>query len=304
MGKHSNPPKRKTVKYLSFGLLFLILAGAAYVIATQALTEKQASVPATEKSSTAKSEKPRATSTTSSTTDSQTKSSSQTPQLDTAGLLANAETVYYGVHYFNSGNELSSQNSAPTVSASVIKVFIMEYALNQPQTDELIQGKSLNDWIVPMIQQSDNDATNVLIEHFGMEPLNQFFQAQGYQDTRLERKMLDTVARNQGKDNYTSLDDCMKFLKKLYQQQGSYPQSTMLDIMKGQNTRSKIPSKLPKDTAVANKTGELDDAENDIGLVLTEDNPFAIVVLTKNFTDVKSIQNAIGDFALSATKLK
>ena len=53
---------------------------------------------------------------------------------------------------------------------------------------------------------------------------------------------------------------------------------------------------------VANKTGELDDTENDIGLVLSEKNPFAIVVLTKNFKSVDGIRTAIGEFALAATE--
>lgn len=121
-------------------------------------------------------------------------------------------------------------------------------------------------------------------------------------DTRLERRMLDDEARSQGKENYTSLNDCLAFLKQLYQQRETYPQSTMFTIMKGQTLRTKIPSKLPVGSMVANKTGELDDTENDIGLVLSEKNPFAIVVLTKNFKSVDGIRTAIGEFALAATE--
>ena len=115
--------------------------------------------------------------------------------------------------------------------------------------------------------------------------------------------MLDNEARNQGKENYTSLNDCMFFLKKLYQQQGDYPYSTMLNIMEGQTLRTKIPSKLSEDILVANKTGELDNIENDIGLVLTEKNPFAIVVLSQNYQNVEEIRGAIGGFTLAATKM-
>ena len=193
-------------------------------------------------------------------------------ELQTAvtALKENADQVYYGVHYFNQSKDITSNNSAPTTAASVIKVFIMEYALTQAEPSEVIQGKPLNDWLIPMIQQSDNEAANVLMDHFGMEELNAFFQAKGYMDTRLERRMLDDEARSQGKENYTSLNDCLAFLKQLYQQRETYPQSTMFTIMKGQTLRTKIPSKLPVGSMVANKTGELDDTENDIGLVLSE----------------------------------
>ncbi|REC32993.1 serine hydrolase [Enterococcus pseudoavium] len=308
MGKHSGVKKVKRANYFLMGLLFLFLAGGVYFAATALLNnqpEEPSKVVVKSSQSQASKENPvtsQATTTSSLSTTQQT-SQTKTVQLDTAALTANAEQVYYGVYYFKSGQEFSSHNSAPTVSASVIKVFIMEYAFSQGNLNQQVQGKTIHDWVIPMIQQSDNEATNVLIEYFGMAPLNQFFQAQGYLDTHLERKMLDTVARSSGKENYTSLNDCMAFLKKLYLKQENYPQSAMLDIMKGQTIRTKIPSKLPSEIVVANKTGELDNAENDIGLVLTEENPFAIVVLTKNFTTVEKIQSAIGDFALSATKM-
>ncbi|MDT2758617.1 serine hydrolase [Enterococcus xiangfangensis] len=312
MGRHSGSNKSGTAKSIWIGILFLLVAGSTYVAANKFFAQQNkpqtieqssqteaSTQPETETSAEISTATTNSVSRTSSSTQSKTK-----PQLDPAELLANAEQVYYGVYYFKNNQELSSNNSAPTVSASVIKVFIMEYAFTKADPAEVVQGRTINDWVVPMIQQSDNRATNVLIDYFGMDTLNQFFQAQGYQDTRLERKMLDTAARSQGKENYTSLNDCMAFLKKLYQQQGAYPQSTMLEIMKGQTVRTKIPSKLTGEITVANKTGELDNAENDIALVLTEDNPFALVVLTKNMTNVAGIRNAIGDFSLAATQIK
>jgi len=70
--------------------------------------------------------------------------------------------------------------------------------------------------------------------------------------------------------------------------------------MKGQLLRSKIPSKLPPNVIVANKTGELDDVENDIGIIFTENDAFAIVVLTSKVRNTSAIRSAIADFALAA----
>lgn len=307
MGRHSSPEKSGNAKYILIGMLFLILAGSSYLVVNTFFAQQQESAPSTAKKSTSKktSSKPKfetSETTTASTSNTQQSSESE-PQLDATALTASADQVYYGVHYFNQDKDISSNNSAPTISASVIKVFIMEYAFTQADLTEMLEGKTINDWIISMIQQSDNDAANILITHFGMEQLNESFQTQGYQDTRLERLMLDNEARNQGKENYTSLNDCMFFLKKLYQQQAAYPYSTMLNIMEGQTLRTKIPSKLSEDILVANKTGELDNIENDIGLVLTEKNPFAIVVLSQNYQNVEEIRGAIGDFTLAATKM-
>lgn len=311
MGRHIRSKKSNRVKLLGIGACFLVIAVASYSVGRTLLNQPTKSSDATARSS--QSSTTKATRTTSSSTMSSTTSSIQATtssasepreELAVSNLEANASHVYYGVYYFNSGKELSSNNSALTISASVIKVFVMEYALTQADPNEVVDGKSVTDWLLPMIQQSDNAAANTLISHFGIETLNQFFQTQGYQDTRLERLMLDNDARAQGKENYTSLNDCMNFLKRLYQQRTTEPYATMLEIMEGQTLRTKIPSKLSTDIVVANKTGELDNAENDIGLVLTKDNPFALVVLTQNFTNMEAIRSAIGDVALSAATFK
>lgn len=304
MGRHSNPEKSGTPKIILMGMLFLILAGSSYLVMNTFFAQQQESTSAT----TEKKLHPKASSIFESSEEIADSSSTQQSselelQLDTAPLTTKAEHVYYGVHYFKQNKDISSNNSAPTVSASVIKVFIMEYAFTQADLNETIEGQTLNDWIIPMIQQSDNDAANVLIDHFGMDELNVFFQIQGYRDTHLERRMLDDEARSQGKENYTSLNDCMSFLKRLYQQQEAAPQAMMLAVMKGQTLRTKIPSKLSEDILVANKTGELGNVENDIGLVFSKDNPFAIVVLSNHCTNSEEIRNAIGDFTLAATKV-
>ena len=216
-----------------------------------------------------------------------------------AELLSCAGDVYYGVYYFGKETYYSSGNSAKTPAASVIKVFIMQYIYEQAANgvitlDDNIDGQNIGRLVRAMIQRSDNAATNVLIDHFGMSTINASFQNKGYTDTSLERKMLDYDARGSGKDNYTSLDDVMRFLKALYLNRDEYPYSEMLDILKGQTIKTKIPLFLPSGIVVANKTGELDTVENDVGVVFTENGDFAIVVLTNNIYNSAKTRTAIG----------
>ena len=225
--------------------------------------------------------------------------------LDDSGLFTGADTVSYLVYCFETGDFSTRGGSARVPSASVIKVFIMEYAFVKSDQgllslSETLGGSTILSLVTVMIRQSDNDATNALIRRFGMEELNAFFIEQGYSDTVLERYMLDYDRRMAGFDNYTSLSDCVAFLEKLYfnREEGLYRQ--MLEIMQGQQVRTKIPLKLPSGVIVANKTGELDDVENDIGIVFADNASFLIVVLASEVRSTAVMRNAIANFALAA----
>lgn len=226
-------------------------------------------------------------------------------KLDASALTQSAGKVYYGVQYLKSKQEFSSNNSERTIAANIIELFIMDYALAQKDgSNQVIEDKPLNEWLTPMIQQNDINATNVLIDHYEMGNMNSYFKDQGYPDTYIERRMVDINVRSTDKDNYTSLNDCMKLLKKIYDGRDKEPQKTMLDILKGQVIRTKIPAKLPNNITVANITGEQQNVENDIGIVLTKDNPFVIVILTNDVSDIVKTRTAISEFSLAATKIK
>ena len=126
--------------------------------------------------------------------------------LSTENLFSSAQNVYYGVYYFDDNTYISDGNSAQTTSASVIKVFLMEYiyeeiAAGNLTEDDAVSGSSLKNLVATMIQNSDNNATNTLLDHFGMDTINAYIKKAGYSDTEFQRKMLDFDARNNGKEN-------------------------------------------------------------------------------------------------------
>lgn len=193
-------------------------------------------------------------------------------------------------------------SSKPVPSASVIKIFIMEYIYDLIEKSELtqdsiIKGQSVSVLLKSMITVSDNSATNTFIEYCGMENLNSFFKQNGYVDTELQRKMLDTVAMQNGKDNYTSVNDVMSFLDKLYKNKSEFPYSDMLELLKQQQVKTKIQKKMPTDVVVANKTGELSDVENDVGIIFTPTSDFALVFLCSDLKETSSARNAIANAA-------
>lgn len=190
----------------------------------------------------------------------------------------------YSLHMYQQ-NYSSVQGSGQMKSASVIKLFIMEYAYSlmaegaiTPETT--INGRPLSSLIESMITVSDNTATNILIDHFTMTELNSYFADCGYTDTVLSRRMLDTAAASQGLENYTSAKDVMAFLDKLYYNKEIYPYNDMLAVMKRQQIATKLRRDMPSDIEIASKTGELSDTENDVAIVFTPKGDFAIVCLT------------------------
>jgi len=189
----------------------------------------------------------------------------------------------YGVHMYGTG-EKKIVGNARMKSASVIKLFIMEYAYNQMcsgeiKSDDIVSGTKLSSLIERMITASDNDATNALINYFGMDKINEYITS-NYSETTLQRKMLDYDAAARGEDNYTSVADVMSFLDKLYVNRETYPYNEMIDIMKGQKISTKLRRNMPQGVKMASKTGELSNVENDVGIVFSDKGDYAIVCLT------------------------
>ena len=148
--------------------------------------------------------------------------------------------------------------------------------------------------IKPMIQLSDNSASNALISHFGFGRINDAAQSAGMTRTQLKRHFLDYSAIVLHHENLTTAHDMGSLLYQL--ERGSReslrtcaaPESCrkMIAIMLGQTDRDKIPRGLPAGVPVANKTGEVDGVRNDAAIVDPfGDSPFVLTVYTKNLAN-------------------
>ena len=209
----------------------------------------------------------------------------------------------WGVYAFDDGAYIYNRSEA-VPSASVIKLFIMEYTFALVERGNItlsdtIEGVEISTLLERMITVSDNSATNAFIDYYGMDKLNAFFEETGYAQTSLNRRMLDYAAMNRGVENYTSVLDVMKFLRKVYDNKEAFPYNEMLAIMKRQTVRTKLPVKLPSEVEIAHKTGELDTVENDVGIIFSEKADFAVVCLCSSLADRGDARSAISNAALS-----
>lgn len=194
-------------------------------------------------------------------------------------------SLSYEFHMYGDDKRCSA-GGGKQKSASLIKLFIMEYAFSLVQNgkislDDTVGGSKLSSLIESMITVSDNNATNILIDKFTMDKINSYIKSQGYTDTVLQRKMLDTAAAARGEENYTSASDVMKFLDRLYAGKESYPMSEMLSVMKRQKVSTKLRRNMPSGIEMASKTGELTDTENDAAIVFTPKGDYAVVCMAE-----------------------
>ena len=186
-------------------------------------------------------------------------------------------------------------------SASVVKLFIMgavyRYMCYPPEGEEPIpfgeeyEGQ-LREVINSMITVSDNDAANLLVDRLGggdfakgAELIAEFCKENGYVGTSVGRRFLES---NPTGDNYTTAADTRKFLSDLYHGKlvNEEASAKMLEIVKGQTLRNKIPSGLPEGFASGNKTGEMPEGyglgciENDVAIVFPPEGQGEGYILT------------------------
>ena len=131
-----------------------------------------------------------------------------------------------------------------------------------------------------MITDSNNSATNVLIDYLGMEKVNAYSQRIGLGDTLLRRHMLDYEAARQGRENRTSAKDMLRLYTMLHTGEGLTPFicETALPILLRQHDKELLMFADPAKKA-AHKTGGLADIAHDAGILYGEKRTLIFAVL-------------------------
>lgn len=192
------------------------------------------------------------------------------------------------------------------VSASTIKVPILLSALDQvrqgrlslEQEIELLPSEILEDTAVFeeaqriyslwellywMIVESDNTATNRIIDLLGYGTINAYSDmVLGLKHTVCQRKMLDWEAIRGGKNNYTSATDQFRLYQDLCTGRLLTPQltQTALDMLVRQRSMDCILRYIPQRVDFAHKTGGLDHLVHDAGVFFQRDGDFFIGIFT------------------------
>ena len=210
----------------------------------------------------------------------------------------------------------------PFVSASIIKLAILGTLLDQAQSgvlsldDSVTVGPSdvvggtgviqasgaggsytYRQLAAYMIRDSDNIATNLIIDAVGMPAVNEYARGIGLTQTALNRRMMDFST---DVENYTSANDVAHMLQLVYQGKlvSSDASEFALDLLKGQHDDAGLLEGLPAGSVFAHKTGTLDGVFNDGGIVLDQ-NPYVLVVLSGD-AERSQAQDCMADVAQKA----
>jgi len=225
--------------------------------------------------------------------------------------------VAYAFDHPRSSTRVERKAQDPFIAASVIKVPILAEAFRQVADGAMkwveaivvrpadkVGGSGVLsamhdgleitplDAAVLMTVISDNTATNLLLGRLGVDNVSGFLRRRGCLVTRCVRKLYDWPAINKGIHNYICAGEITDMMRDAAAGRLNGPQSDaeMLDIMKKQHYRDRIPHLLPKESAVANKTGDLDEVAHDTAVVWMPDGDwFALTIC------VGDLKTPIGD---------
>lgn len=155
---------------------------------------------------------------------------------------------------------------------------------------------TIYDYLTLMIIQSDNTATNVLIDLVGVKKIQEMIAEIGMKNSCFYNKLNTVPVKTNGRNMITARDMAV-LLKKLTSGMiiSQYACEQMIDIMKKQQFRDCLPYKFPETESniigtkqeweFANKTGWVTGIRHDIGVLYVGRRTMNIVVLSKDVED-------------------
>lgn len=199
-------------------------------------------------------------------------------------------------------------NSHQMESASLIKLYIMGAVWQAVEDGTLSYTPEIQELLTQMITVSDNESSNRLVEALspdglshpqGRTVVNGFAAANGFADTNQGRDLKDHRDVEPVEKNYTSVRDCGLFLEKVYRADCVSPEASgqMLELLKRQQRRGKIPGGLPEDTVTANKTGEVSTMEHDAAIVYGPGRDYVLCVMSAGLTDTEAARQHIREIS-------
>ncbi len=244
-------------------------------------------------------------------------------ELETLAAQHKGKVALYAKN-LKTGATVAIDPDVPVPTASVIKLSIMVEAFYQVKAgkhrlDERLKLTSQNqvegsgvltllqpgleptlqDVITLMITQSDNTATNMVIDVIGISAVNERIAAMGLKNTYLYKKVFmppqgptppDQKKFGLGKTTAREMAQVMESIERC-DLGDSRLCKQMIGILKNQNVRTMIPRYLETvdttetDSAIGNKTGSLDEVRNDVGIVYAKQGPIIISAFTYDNAD-------------------
>jgi len=235
-----------------------------------------------------------------------------------------------GIHLIDleSGEEIAVNSGDVYPAASTIKIAILAELVRQNgsrasktakladvyavDADDLVGGAGLlhlmtpevtrlsnRDLAVLMMGLSDNSATNVLIDRLGIERINELLEEHDFSQMRLRRKMMDTKAAAEGKENLASPRELALFLANLERGEILERDATS-EFRSLLATPKETPFQrlLPAGAVLDSKSGELEGVRNEVGIMRAPHRTFVLAVMTSHAANERGAEELLSRIAL------
>lgn len=153
---------------------------------------------------------------------------------------------------------------------------------------------TLRDAVRLMIAFSDNTATNLVLDRIGVESTARRMAAWGYPNTKIHHKVYRGDATSVFPERSrrfglgsTTAREMVRLLQQIEEGKvvGAGACKEMIEHLKQCDDKEKFPRFLPEDGVVAHKTGSINDARTDAGILYLPGGPVALCVLTAENRD-------------------
>lgn len=199
------------------------------------------------------------------------------------------------VYDLNTGQTFEYNADEMLGAASSVKLFVIGAAYeNWELCTSQVSEKALEGLINAILFFSDNDSATRLVEILGQgdttagkDVVNAYCEKYGFDSTILG--ILFTGVDPTGTGNGTSAKDTADFVSMLYHNELPGSAQILAGMEQSQRT-SKIPAALPEGTKTGNKTGELDDIQNDTAIIYGS-RPFILSVMISNTEEEQGVEN-------------
>lgn len=157
---------------------------------------------------------------------------------------------------------------------------------------------TIKELLIAMLIQSDNTATNKIINILSIENINETIKVMGLKNTKLNVVAMEEKLHDGVNENMTTALDLSICWKHLYKESFLNAENSelLLDILKRQQLKNKLSYYFYSKTkeAVASKSGDLKNIENDSILFEIPQGNFTFTVLSKDLPS-----NVYGTVSLS-----
>lgn len=227
--------------------------------------------------------------------------------------------VAIAVKHLKTGESFAHRADEPMPTASLIKLPVMvevyqqahdgKLKLTDPITLKLtdkVPGSGiltthfsegatfpLVDAVRLMIAFSDNTATNLVIDKIGLPTTAARMETLGFPNTKLHSKSFkrETSVFPERSEKFglgsTTASEMVGLLEQLHAEKLVSPEASkaMLEHLKKCDDKEKFPRFLPAGTVIAHKTGSVNEARTDAGIIFSASGPIALCVLTAKNED-------------------